>query len=108
MEKDYFDLNDGLMVDTYLTVKYGNKFVHYNIPKIKANGFDRTYGDLYWFYTSKPDFKMAIGYVRGEEGAFWTAEKQYFYFDKIQMPNLVDRPALRNKLFLSKSYLKSP
>ena len=107
MEKDFFDLNDGLMVDTYLVVKYGIKFVHYNIPCIKANGEARTYGELYWFYTSKPNFKMAMGYVRKDDGEFWTAQKQYFYFDKIQMPNLVDRPALNSELCLKKGYVKS-
>lgn len=106
MKRDFFDLNDGLMVDTYLTVKYGNKFVHYNIPKIKYNGYPRTYGELYFFYTSKPDFKMALGYARNEDGDYWTAQQQYFYFDKVQAPNLVDRPPLKHKLYLKKTFLK--
>ena len=102
-EKDYFDLTAPLLVDTYLTVKYGLKWVHYNIPMLKTNGVARTYGELYHFYTNKPDFKMAIGYARNEEGEYWTAQKPYFYFDKNQAPNLIDRPALKNKLLLKKS-----
>lgn len=103
MKKDYFDLNSPLMVDTYLTVKY-EKMVHYNIPKLKRNGEARTYGDLYHFYTTKPNFRMAMGYIRYESecGNYWQGLKRWFYFDKNNMPYMVDK-SLDYPLILKKN-----
>ena len=100
-EKDYLDLTAALPVDTYLTIKFGLKWVHYNIPRMKRNGEFRTFGDLYHFYTTKPSFKMAVGYIRSEDGDYWTAQTQYFYFSKVDMPYLVER-RLEKKLVLKK------
>lgn len=102
-KKDYVDLTAALPVDTYLTVKFGMKWVHYNIPCIKKDGTQRTFGELYHFYTKKKDFKMALGYIRREDetAKYWTAQTQYFYFSKVDMPYLVSR-RLEKKLLLKK------
>ena len=102
MKKIYFDLNEPIFSSTYLTVKYGMKWVHYNIPRLKKNGEPRTYGELYHFYTQKPDFKMAMGYLRGEDGDFWFATHRYFYFDKNEFP-LMSEMVLKNRLILPKT-----
>lgn len=102
MKKLYFDLTEPLPCDTYLTVKFGLKWVHYNIPRMKVNGELRTYGELYNFYTTKPDFKMAMCYMRMEEGDYWTAEGRYCYWDKKQMPHLIETK-IKNKMYLKKS-----
>jgi len=105
--KKEFDLLDGLMVNTILMVKYGNKWCHYNIPNLKANGQPRTYGELYLFYSNKPHFKMAKGFIRGDGGDCWEWSHQYFYFDKNTMPKFDER-VLKNKFFMSKNLIKSP
>lgn len=101
------DLLDTLTMDTILMVKYGLKWCHYNIPISKSNGRPRTYGELYLFYTNKPDFKMAKGYVRLEHGNCWKWVHQYFYFDKKTLPRF-DGRILNKPFIMSKSYIKSP
>lgn len=101
-QKDYFDLTTAIMVDTYLTVKFGLKHVHYSVPKIRNNGTARTYGCLYHHFTKRDDFKFAIGYVRGEDSEYWTGQVRYFYFDKNTPPYLVQH-VLKSPLYLKKS-----
>ena len=101
-----FDLLDGLMVNTILMVKYGNSWCHYNIPKLLKNGNVRTYGYLYNFYSNQPDFKMAKGFIRGEDGDQWIWSHQYFYFDKNTPPEFSER-ILKTKFRMKKSNIKS-
>jgi len=101
-----FDLFDGLMVDTILMVKYGNSWAHYNIPKLLKNGEIRTYGYLYNFYSNKPNFRMAKGYIRGEEGNQWKWSHQYFYFDRNTAP-IWDERILKNIFYMDKHQIKS-
>ena len=105
----FFDLQDPLMFDTYLTVKYGLKWVHYNVPITRNNGTSRTYGDLYTYFTNQPDFKMAIGYIRNDSpcNQYWTAKARYFYFDKNQAPHLASK-VLTTPLILKKSFYGKP
>lgn len=100
--KDYLDLTEPLMIDTYLTVKLGNKFVHYAIPIERKDGTLRHYGDLYKYFTQKKGFRFAIGYLLGQDGEFWTGQNQYFYFDKKEAPFLSFKETTR-KLLLLKS-----
>lgn len=86
-KKDYLDLTEPLMIDTYLSVKIGDKFVHYAIYRERKNGTLRTYGDLYnYFINKKKGFRFAIGYCLTEDSEFWYGQNQYFYFDKNEAP----------------------
>ena len=93
MEKTYFDLFDDLLINTYLSVKLGNKFVHYIIPYQRKDGTIRTYGDLYKYFTQKEGFRMAMGYMLevDETGKFWAGQNQYMYFDKNTAPHISER-----------------
>lgn len=98
------DLYDELIIDTFLVVKIGDKFVKYNVPCVRKNGVVRTYGDLYMYFTTKkPLFRMAMGYVRQESecGLYWMGQQQYFYFDKYKAPELTSK-SLKSPLLLLK------
>ena len=86
-EKVYFDLTEPLMIDTYLSVKLGTKFVHYAIPRERKDGTLRLYGDLYKYFTQeKKNFRFAIGYLLSEDKEFWYGQNQYMYFDRLNTP----------------------
>ena len=87
-KKDYLDLTEALMIDTYLSVKLGSKFVHYAIPRERKDGTLRLYGDLYKYFTQKDGFRFAIGYVLSEDKEFWYGQNQYLYFSKKEPPFL--------------------
>ena len=103
-----FDLTDSLLMDTYLVVKYSSgKMVHYNVPKFnRKKNRDRTYGDLYHYFSNREGFRFAIGYIRHEDesGKFWKAWQQYFYFDKSTLPYMAVK-ALKFPLLLAKKRL---
>lgn len=99
--KDYLDLTDALMVDTYLSVKIGVKFVHYAIPRERKDGTLRLYGDLYKYFTQKKGFRFAIGYLLSDDKEFWYGQNQYMYFDKNEAPFLSFKETA-NKLILAK------
>ncbi len=101
-KKNYLDMTDPLMVDTYLTVKIGVKFVHYAIPRKRKDSTLRLYGDLYKYFTQKEGFRFAIGYLLSEDNEFWYGQNQYFYFDKNNAPFLSFKETA-NKLILIKS-----
>ncbi len=87
-----FDLTDELVCDTFLAVKmtmYSGRpgFVHYAIPVTRKDGSTRQFGDLYNYFTKKEGFRFAIGYVLGEDGKYWTAKNQYFFFSKRKLPH---------------------
>ena len=93
-EKVIMDLYDNMMVDTYLSVKIGDKFVHYIVKVNRKDGSVRTYGDLYlYFTTKKPTFRMALGYFleEDESGKFWLGQRQYMYFDRNKPPELLPK-----------------
>jgi len=85
-KKVYFDLTEPLIINTYLSVKIGTKFVHYAIPRERKDGTLRLYGDLYKYFTQKKGFRFAIGYALSEDKEFWYGQNQYFYFDKKEAP----------------------
>ncbi|MFK7983467.1 MAG: hypothetical protein AB8G86_26030 [Saprospiraceae bacterium] len=88
-KKDYLDLADPLIVDTYLSVKIGSKFVHYAIPRERKDGTLRMYGDLYKYFTQeKKDFRFAIGYLLSDDEVNWYGQNQYMYFDRSDAPFL--------------------
>lgn len=96
------DLNGELPLDTYLTVKFGDVFVHYIIPVIRKDGTKRCYGDLFTHFTNRDKFRFAIGYVltESEQGDYWQADMQYFYFDKkkiVQMAKRLNTPLVQFK-----------
>ena len=87
--KEYFDLFTELPVDTFLVVKFGSKFVKYNVPIERKNGSKRTFGNLYDHFTKREDFRFAIGYIRGETlDGYFSGQTQYFYFDRRTAPYL--------------------
>jgi len=100
-KKDYLDLTEPLMIDTYLSVKIGAKFVHYAIPRERKDGTLRLYGDLYKYFTQKKGFRFAIGYLLSEDKEFWYGQNQYMYFDKTEAPFLSFKETSR-KLILNK------
>lgn len=100
-KKDYLDLTEPLMIDTYLSVKIGSKFVHYAIPRERKDGTLRLYGDLYKYFTQKKGFRFAIGYLLSEDKEFWYGQNQYMYFDKNEAPFLSFKETTR-KLILIK------
>ena len=100
-KKDYLDLTEPLMIDTYLSVKIGSKFVHYAIPRERKDGTLRMYGDLYKYFTQKKGFRFAIGYLLSEDKEFWYGQNQYMYFDKNEAPFLSFKET-SNKLILIK------
>ena len=100
-KKEYIDLTEALMLDTYLSVKLGSKFVHYAIPRERKDGTLRLYGDLYKYFTQKKGFRFAIGYCLTEDDKFWYGINQYFYFDKREAPFLSFKET-KNKLILAK------
>lgn len=100
-KKDYLDLTEPLMIDTYLSVKIGAKFVHYAIPRERKDGTLRLYGDLYKYFTQKKGFRFAIGYLLSEDKEFWYGQNQYMYFDKNEAPFLSFKETSR-KLILIK------
>lgn len=100
-KKDYLDMTDPLMVDTYLSVKIGDKFVHYAIPRERKDGTLRLYGDLYKYFTQKKGFRFAIGYLLSDDKEFWYGQNQYVYFDKNEAPFLSIKET-KNKLILAK------
>ena len=87
--KDYLDLAEPLMIDTYLRVKIGDKFIHYGIPRERKNGTLRHYGDLYKYFTQRKGFRFAIGSILIDETAtHWIGKNNYFYFSKNDFPYL--------------------
>ena len=101
LKKDYLDLTEPLMVNTYLSVKINFKFVHYAIPRERKDGTLRLYGDLYKYFTQKQGFRFAIGYFLSEDKEFWYGQNQYMYFDKSKAPFLSFKET-KNKLILIK------
>lgn len=87
--KDFLDLTEPLMLDTYLIVKFGQKFCHYALKREKKNGELRRYGDLWKYWPQQKDFRFAIGLGLGEEGEFWTGKNQHMYFDAKEPPHLI-------------------
>lgn len=89
-EKDYLDMTEPLMVDTYLRVKLGDKWMHIGVPRERKNNTFRTYGDVYSYFTSKyNNFRFAIGTILvGEDENTWSGQNDYFYFDKKHTPFL--------------------
>lgn len=100
-KKVYFDLTEPLMINTYLSVKIGSKFVHYAIPRERKDGTLRFYGDLYKYFTQKEGFRFAIGYILDEDKEFWYGKNQYMYFDKKNTP-FYSIKETKNKLILIK------
>lgn len=100
-KKDFLDLTEPIMVDTYLSVKIGSKFVHYAIPRERKDGTLRMYGDLYKYFTQKQGFRFAIGYLLSQDKQFWYGQNQYFYFDKANAPFLSFKET-KEKLILIK------
>lgn len=98
--KDFLDLNEQLMIDTYLIVKFGNKFCHYALQREKKNGELRYYGDLWKYWPQQKDFRFAMGLILNEEGEFWTGQNQYMYFDAKEPPHLFAKET--KKFFLLK------
>ena len=92
-EKMIFDLHDQLTLDTFLRVKYPkNKWCTYIIPTMRNDGTIRTFGDVYLYFTTKTDFRFAMGMILNETlcGKFWTGKSQYLYFDKKRPPELLE------------------
>lgn len=87
-KKQYLELIEPLMIDTYLSVKIGSKFVHYAIPRERKDGTLRQYGDLYKYFTQKEGFRFAIGYLLSDDTINWYGQNQYLYFDKKEAPFL--------------------
>jgi len=105
MKFTYFELFQPLYIDTYLSVKLGNKWVHYIIPVVRKDGTTRTYGDLYKYFTQKKDFRMACGYILQETlcNKFWKGQIQYLYFDKNRAPYLIEDKKLKHPLLFAKN-----
>lgn len=100
-KKDFLDLTEPILVDTYLSVKIGSKFVHYAIPRERKDGTLRMYGDLYKYFTQKQGFRFAIGYLLSEDKEFWYGQNQYMYFDRLNAPFLSFKET-KDKLILIK------
>lgn len=101
MKKEYFDLMNELTIDTYLSVKIGEKFVHYIIPVERKDGSKRTFGNIYDYFTKKDGFRMALGYILTETlDGYWKGQTQYFYFDKKTHPYLVEDRKLQAPLLM--------
>lgn len=100
-KKSYLDLTDELLVNTYLSVKIGTKFVHYAIPRERKNGTVRLIGDLYKYFTQKKGFRFAIGYILSEDKEYWYGQNQYLYFDRKEAPFLSFKET-KEKLILIK------
>lgn len=107
----YFELTNELLCDTILIVKKDNKndntkvvWVHYVVPLFNRKlGRNRTFGDLYLYWSNIPEFRFAKGYVRQESecGKFWEYKTQYFYFSKEEPPHM-DTKELKVERFISK------
>ena len=104
-KKVYFDLTEPLMIDTYLSVKIGSKFVHYAIPRERKDGTLRLYGDLYKYFTQKKGFRFAIGYILSEDNEFWYGQNQYLYFDKKESPFYSIKETNRKLILLKRQKL---
>ena len=88
-KKDYLDLTEPLMVDTYLRVKIGNNFIHYGVPRERKDGTFRHYGDLYKYFTQRKGFRFAIGSILiNETPTHWEGQNDYFYFSEKDSPYL--------------------
>lgn len=93
-KKDYieFDLSEELYFDTWLSVKYTNSkggvsWCQYQIPILRKDGTKRLFGDLYYYFTRKEGFRMAIGYfIKTDLYGISQRGGQYFYFDKKRTP----------------------
>jgi len=103
---NYFDLSNSLLADTILCVKYTSAsgapvWVHYNIPLNRSNGSERSFGDLYTYFSNKEGFRFAKGLIRLEEGEFWKGISQYFYFSKEEPPHM-DVRQFKSPIYISK------
>ena len=100
-EKEYLDVLSQLPLDTLLVVKFGDKFVKYNVPREGKKG-PVTFGKLYDHFTKRKDFRFAIGYISGETlDGYWSGQTQYFYFSKKDVPYLKCK-TLNSPLLLKK------
>jgi len=97
-----FELDDILLMDTYLTVRYKNselfgkdKWAHY-ISFVNYRGSIMTYRKLFQKFANKKGFISAYGYILEENETHWLARKRYFKFDKLLAPSpdikILDKP----------------
>jgi len=104
-------LEDDILLDTYLTVRYHNPFgkdrwAHYIIFRVNP-GKTKTYRDIYRYFVEKEGFLAAYGYIlfEDESKTYWLGQSRYFRFDRTTPPE-VDTKILDSPLRLQKPQYK--
>jgi hypothetical protein len=107
MEKEYLPFEGVLAYPTWLAVKFSHRatgkpvWVDYIVFPQRKDGTFRHYTEIYNYFVGKEGFRFAIGYVLEEGENYYSAQTQYFYFDKKELPyysaKRIEQPKIRPK-----------